>query len=149
MAEMRPENGFDPISRILKCHLLTEHILDSLLRHCFAPNGDAVLGIRLGYRQKLDIASKCLLVEEYSLLDTTTVGSLRRLNTLRNRIAHKLGEVVDPLEIFELFMGVDHPMAISETETDVGLIVYHYCSFIFGNMLPNYQLSEDKTPDAG
>ena len=141
--EMRPENGFDPMSRILKCHLLTEHVLESLLRYCLEPNGDAVLSADLTYSKKLDIASKCMLVDDYQLLDSTTVGSLRKLNKLRNRIAHKFNTVVESSDVFALFVNVDHLMPIDQNETDIGLIAYHYCSFIFGHMLPKYELSDD------
>lgn len=54
----------DSISRIVKCHLLSEVALDKLLELALEPNGEAVLSARLGYAQKLNIASRFVLAED-------------------------------------------------------------------------------------
>lgn len=64
----------DSISRILKCHLLSEVVLDKLIEYAFEPNGDAILSAKLSYSQKLDIASRTMLVEDYPLLPDQAVG---------------------------------------------------------------------------
>ena len=102
----------DPISRILKCHLLSEVVLDRLIQFAFEPNGDAILSARLSYGQKLDITSQTVLVEDYPLIPDLAVGSLRKLNKIRNRLSHKLGASVTREEAIDLFMGVDHPMPV-------------------------------------
>jgi len=133
----------DPISRILKCHLLSEVVLDKLIQFAFEPNGDAILSAKLNYGQKLNIASKTLLVEDYSLLPDLAVGSLRKLNKLRNRLSHELGATITQDEVIELFMGANHPMPFDPNKADVPLLIYHYTSFIFGNMLPKYETIEE------
>ena len=133
----------DPISRILKCHLLSEVVLDKLIQFAFEPNGGAILSARLSYAQKLDITSRAFLVEDYPLIPDLAVGSLRKLNKIRNRLSHELGASVTREEAIDLFMGVDHPMPFDPVEADVPLLIYHYTSFIFGNMLPKYESVED------
>lgn len=95
----------DSISRILKCHLLSEVVLDKLIEYAFEPNGDAILSAKLSYSQKLDIASRTMLVEDYPLLPDQAVGSLRKLNRIRNRLSHELGATVTHDEAIDLFMG--------------------------------------------
>lgn len=133
----------DPISRILKCHLLSEIVLDKLIQFAFEPNGDAILSARLSYSQKLDIASRTMLVEDYSLIPELAVGSLRKLNKIRNRLSHELGASVTREEAIDLFMGVDLPMTVDLSEADVPLLIYHYTAFIFGGMLPKFESVEE------
>ena len=132
----------DPISRILKCHLLSEVVLDKLIQFAYEPNGDAILSGRLSYGQKLDITSRTFLVEDYPLIPDLVVGSLRKLNKLRNRLSHELGATVTREEVIDLFMGIDHPMPFDPMKAEVPLLIYHYTAFIFGNMLPKYESVE-------
>ena len=132
----------DPVSRILKCHLLSEVVLDELLQLALKPNGDAVLSANLSYSKKLSIASRCILAEDYKLLPDFVLGSLRKLNKIRNRLAHELGATVSREEVIELFMGFNHPMPFDPAETEISLIIYHYTAFIFGNMLPKFEVDD-------
>lgn len=84
-----------------------------------------------------------MFVEDYPLLPDIVVGSLRKLNKLRNRFSHELGATVTKEEVIDLFMGVDHPMPVDPKDADVPLLIYHYTSFIFGNMLPKYEIGEE------
>ena len=84
----------DVVARVLKVHLLSETAIDKLLQVALAPNGDAVLGAGLTYARKLRIAARCLLADDVPLLPDFVVGSLRKLNHLRNRLAHELGATV-------------------------------------------------------
>jgi hypothetical protein len=146
IANMQVDEGLrigDPVSRILKCHLLSEAVLDKLLEFALEPNGDAVLSARLNYNQKLTIASRSILAQDYELLPDYVVGSLRKLNQIRNRLAHELGASVTREEVMELFMGIGHPMPIDPSTADVSLLIYHYTAFIFGNMLPKFESVEE------
>jgi len=129
----------DEVSLILKCHLLSEAVLDKLLELAFEPNGEALLSARLTYSQKLDIASRSKLTEDYALLPDFVVGSLRKLNQIRNRLSHELGATVTREEVIELFMGIDFPMPIDPSSADVSKIIYQYTAFIFGYMLPKFE----------
>ncbi len=133
----------DPVSRVLKCHLLSEVVLDRLIQFAFEPNGDAILSARLSYVQKLDIASRTMLFEDCPLISELVVSSLRKLNKIRNRLSHELGASVTREEAMDLFMGVDHLMPVEPLECEVSLLIYHYTAFIFGNMLPKYESVEE------
>ena len=132
----------DSISRILKCHLLSEVVLDKLIEYAFEPNGDAILSAKLSYSQKLDIASRTMLVKDYPLLPDQAVGSLRKLNRIRNRLSHELGATVTHDEAIDLFMGIEPLMPVNLSEADVPLLIFHYTSFIFGSMLPKWEFDE-------
>jgi len=135
----------DPVSRIVKCHLLSEVILDKLLLLALAPNGEAVLAASLRYSQKLAIASRCKLTEDIELLPDFVVGSLGKLNRMRNRLAHEFNATVTREDVIALFMGIDHPMPCNLATAAIELLIYHYAPFIFGNMLPKYELADPNT----
>lgn len=142
ITSMKPDENLhigDEVSRILKCHLLSEVVLDKLLELAFEPNGEALHSARLTYNQKLDIASRSKLTEDYALLPDFVVGSLRKLNQIRNRLSHELGATVTRGEVIELFMGIDFPMPIDPSSADVSKIIYQYTAFIFGYMLPKFE----------
>ena len=132
----------DPIPRILKCHLLTEVILDKLILYAYEPNGGAILAADLRYAKKLDIASRTMLVEDIPLIPDYVVGSLKKLNRIRNRLAHDLDANVTREEIIELFMG-DMPVFLDAVKTDISIILHHYTGFILGNMLPKFEPIEE------
>ena len=129
----------DPVSQILKCHLLSEVLLDKLLALALEPNGEAVLSAQLRYAQKLDIASRSVLTEGFSVLPDFVVASLRQLNKIRNRLAHELGATVTKEDAVSLFSGSEPPPTIDLAEADVVTLIYHYTPYIFGNMLPKYE----------
>ena len=137
------ENTSDNVSLILRCHLLTEAVLDKLLVLCLKPNGDAVLSANLRYAQKLDIASRCFLIEDYELIPNYVVSSLRQLNKLRNHLSHNLSASVTQQEALELFQGIEHPMPFDIKNADASMLIYQYTSFIFGNMLPKYEAIQE------
>lgn len=142
MSSMKPDENLhigDEVSRILKCHLLSEAVLDKLIELAFEPNGEALLSGRLTYSQKLEIASRSRLVEDYPLLPDFVIGSLRKLNQIRNRLSHELGATVTREEVIGLFMGIDFPMPIDSSSADVTAIIYQYTAFIFGYMLPKFE----------
>ena len=114
-----------------------------LIQFAFKPSGEAILSARLSYSQKLDIVSRTMLVEDYPLIPELAVGSLRKLNRIRNRLSHELGASVTHEEAIELFMGVDPLMPVDPMEADVPLLIYHYTLFIFGSMLPKYESDEE------
>lgn len=130
----------DPVLRVLKCHLLSEIVLDKLLTLALEPNGHAILSVRLSYAQKLNVASRCILAEDYDLLPDFVVGSLRRLNRIRNRLAHELGTTVTREETLALFMGVDDLMPVDPATGELSLLLSHYTAFIVGHMLPKYEV---------
>lgn len=143
MENMRIMTGIgDPVSQLIRCHLITEALLDELIELAFYPNGSAITSADLAYAKKLQICSASFLHEEWPLLPSFVVGSLRKLNALRNRMAHELGATVSVSEIMELFVSENHPMPILPTEENINIVIYHYTSFIFGNLLPKWEASE-------
>src|SRR5690606_17131947 len=76
-----------PLAAILQCHLFVESLLEELIRLCLVGHADAVLSARLSFEQKLAIAGKLELEENWPLLQDYVVGSLRKLNSLRNKLA--------------------------------------------------------------
>ena len=134
----------DPISRLVKCHLLSEVALDKLLELAFAPNGAAVLSGRLSYSQKLRIASRCELAPGFDLLPDFIVGSLKSLNKLRNRLAHEIHAEVTEEEVMALFAGHEEDTFKDLSKMSVSELIYNYTPFLFGNMLPKYERIDDE-----
>ena len=132
----------DPVSLLIRCHLITEALLDELIELAFLPNGTAITSSNLSYEKKLQIASKAKLDVDWPLLPDFVIGSLRKPNSLRNKMAHELGATVSLKDVTELYMGESHTMTIT-SEENINLAIYRYTAFIFGNLLPKYEAIDD------
>jgi hypothetical protein len=134
-------------NEVVKTHLVTELFLEELIKLAIPDASKAFLDLKLSYKQKLDFAAKLNLTEGYELLENHTVGSLRKLNKMRNDFSHRLGHTVTNQEIEELYVsyidstkdlyGGDLPM--SEQPVAVG----RYLFFIFGCMFPKYEFDKN------
>ena len=129
----------DPVSLLIRCHLITESLLDELIELTFYPNGSAITSAGLSYDKKLQICSKTILHEDRPLLPDFVIGSLRKLNSLRNKMAHRLEASTSLNEVMDLFMGEEHPMPIEAEKGNLNIVIYHYTGFIFGNLLPKWE----------
>lgn len=131
------------IAEILRVHLFTEFLLEELIRLVFDDKSEAILSVGLRYNQKLELASKLELVKEYKLLPDYVVGSLKKLNKLRNRIAHQLNESVSDDEIKELFVGLEDELPYADvSQLGPTTAMKRYLTFIYGHMLPKYESIE-------
>jgi len=128
------------LAGILQCHLFVESLLEELIRLCLGDNADAVLAARLSFEQKLAVAAKLELEKDWPLLQDYVVGSLRKLNSLRNKLAHRYGHEVSEDDIRELFNGCEQDLPYQDVlECGVDIGIARYAAFIFGNMLPKYE----------
>ena len=132
---------------ILQCHLFTEMLLEELIRLALGSHGEAVLELRLTFDQKLTLASKLKLAGEMEVLPDFIVGSLRKLNSLRNRVAHQYEAQIAEVDIRELFVGLERGLPYADVfEHGDRLAVSRYSAFIFGEMLPKYEsIGEPRT----
>lgn len=73
----------DSIGRILRSHLFIEHFLTNYLI-ALNPNLGDLRGARLSFSQKLT------LIESYSAETKELASGIKRLNKIRNRLAHRL-----------------------------------------------------------
>jgi hypothetical protein len=73
----------DGIGRVLRAHLAVEHFMNAYLQ-AINPELGSVENARLGFLQKVD------LINEKDRLMGSLKQGLRRLNAIRNRIAHNL-----------------------------------------------------------
>lgn len=138
---LRPSDGH--LAGILQCHLLVESLLEELIRLCLGQHADAVLSARLTFDQKLAVAAKLELDEGWPLMEDFVVGSLRKLNSLRNKLAHRYGYEVSAEDVRELFVGCEGDLPYSNVlEHGVEIGISRYAAFIFGNMLPKYERLE-------
>lgn len=138
---MRPSAGH--LAGILQCHLLVESLLEELIRLCLAQHADAVLSAKLSFEQKLAIASKLELDKGWPLMESFVVGSLRKLNSLRNKLAHRYGYEVSAEDVKELFVGCEGGLPYGDVlEHGVEIGISRYAAFIFGSMLPKYERLE-------
>jgi hypothetical protein len=129
---------------ILRVHLLTEFYLEELIRHTLDENAEAVLSVGLKYNQKLNLASNLKLIEDFELLPDYIVGSLRKLNKLRNRVAHQLNVPVEESEIKELFVGLEEELPYgSVTGSGLKVALKRYLYFVYGHMFPKYELADE------
>ena len=128
------------LASILQCHLFVESLLEELIRLCLESNGDAVLSARLSFDQKLTIAANLELETGWPVLQDYVVGSIRKLNSLRNKLAHHYGHEVSSEEVRELFVACERDLPYQDVlEDGIAIGISRYAAFIFGNMLPKYE----------
>ena len=133
----------DPLGTLLRVHLLSEGIMEELIRVCFNDNADALLSIGLTYEQKLELLAKISIEDDWPLLPDYIVGSLRKLNSLRNRLAHNLNADLSNQKVIDLFMNEEQVYG-DMSKVEVGINLKRYAFFILGSMLPKY---EEVSPD--
>ena len=134
------------MSLVLKAHLLAETILDNLIELGFGSNAPAVLSARLSFSKKLQIVSRAYLVDDFELLSEEAVGSMRKLNKMRNKLAHEFGTTVSLEEVKALFMGSEEEVLLGREESKE-LLLWQYAGFIFGISLPKYEMEEPEDED--
>jgi hypothetical protein len=143
MADALKDND-NLIAEILRVHLISEFLLEELIRLVFEEKAEAILSVGLRYQQKLELASKLELIKEFELLPDYVVGSLKKLNKLRNRVAHRLNEKVADDEIKDLFMGLENELPyVDVSEYGSTTAMKRYLAFIYGCMLPKYEKIEE------
>lgn len=79
----------DPISAILRTHLFVEHQLDRTIIF-FLEKGEKLL--KKGY---LKFNQKVLIVEAFDFLNNQTLNAIKKLNSVRNNLAHSINFVVN------------------------------------------------------
>ena len=136
--------SIDPLGVLLRVHLLSESILEELIRISFEEKADAVLSLGLTYKNKLDLVSKLEIDEDWPLLNSDMVGSLRKLNSLRNKLAHQLNAELNNEQVIGLFMNQEQVYG-DMSESDIHVNLKRYMFFILGNMLPKYEKIEEES----
>ncbi len=138
---LRPSDGY--LGAILQCHLLVESLLEELISLCLGQYADAVFSAKLTFDQKLAIAGRLELDHDWPLIDDYIVGSLRKLNALRNNLAHRYGYEVSAKDVRELFVGCEKELPYGDVlESGIEIGISRYAAFIFGSMLPKYERFE-------
>lgn len=132
----------DALGTLLRVHLTTESILEELIRLAFEEKSDAILSLDLRYHQKLELVSKLEIEEDWSLIPDYIVGSLRKLNKLRNQLAHSLDASITNSQVIELFMGVEQLYGDMSTAS-ININLKRYAFFILGSMLPKFEEIDD------
>ncbi|HCR98541.1 HEPN domain-containing protein [Halomonas citrativorans] len=132
----------DALGTLLRVHLTTEGILEELIRLVFEEKSEPILSLDLRYHQKLELVSKLEIEKDWSLMPDYIVGSLRKLNKLRNQLAHSLDASITNDQVIELFMGIEQvydDMNIASINT----ILKRYAFFILGSMLLKFEEIDD------
>jgi hypothetical protein len=113
------------IAEILRVHLVSEFLLEELIRLVFEEKAEAILAIGL------------------QLLPDFVIASLKKLNKLRNRVAHHLDEAITDIEIKDLFMGLESQLLYPDI-LEFGMVtaMKRYLFFIYGCMLPKFDIEE-------
>jgi hypothetical protein len=94
-----------PIDEILRVHLLTEVVLEKIIDLVLGVNSEAVLNAELRYSKKLLICENLKFEDGTSVLSSDVTGSLRKLNNLRNYVAHDLNHETSQEDVESLFVG--------------------------------------------
>lgn len=91
---------------VLRIHLLTEALMEQCMRIAIGTEvAGAVLSAELTYDRKLTICSRLNLDDGNALFSSDTIGSMRKLNGLRNELAHSLMANVTAEKVENLFVG--------------------------------------------
>lgn len=80
---MRWDQDIGAMGRVLRSHLIVEHYMTAYLQKV-NPNLGVIDEARIGFAQKVD------LLGDHDILITELIPGIRRVNTVRNRLAHNL-----------------------------------------------------------
>ncbi len=133
----------DSLSMLLRVHLISENILEELIKVIFEDKSDAILYLNIGYKQKLDLVRQFKLEENTPVLADYIVGSLRKLNSFRNKLAHNLDFKITNEHIYDLYTDPTYTInELNEHETYSNL--KDYALIILPGMLPYYEEESGK-----
>ena len=128
----------DPLSILLRTHLLSENILEELIKLIFDNNANAILSLNLTYRQKLELVGKIDISEGVPVLPDYIVGSLRKLNSLRNKLSHNFDYEITCQQIEELYT-LPNGSFEKINNGDVVETLKSYVVIIFPEILSSYK----------
>ncbi len=123
-------NKDDALAFVLKAHLFTEHLMDELLKIEFGEKYHAIEDLGLAYSKKVRFISKLGLATD------EVIGSLTKLNKLRNNYAHEFKYSASISDIEQLFNGIDEIGLNMVHEQPMERRLKQYMASIFGNMFP-------------
>jgi hypothetical protein len=132
------KTGDDVLGTLLRVHLTSESILEELIHLTFEDNAQAILKLKLTYRQKLELVASLKICDDWPLIPEYIVGSLRKLNKLRNDLAHQLNATLSNDQVVELFMGEEQVYGDMRKD-DIHINLQRYAFFILGNILPKFE----------
>lgn len=132
------KTGEDVLGTLLRIHLTSESILEELIYSTFEDNAKSILKLKLTYKQKLELVASLKIDDDWPLIPDYIVGSLRKLNKLRNDLAHQLNATLNNNQVVDLFMGKEQIYG-DMTKDDIHINLQRYAFFILGNMLPKFE----------
>ena len=135
--------GEDVLGTLLRVHLTSESILEELIHLTFEDNAQSILKLKLTYKQKLELVASLKIDDDWPLIPDYIVGSLRKLNKLRNDLAHQLNATLNNNQVIELFMGKEQIYGDMKKD-DIHINLQRYAFFILGNMLPKSEEIEEQ-----
>lgn len=125
----------DPLSLVLSIHLLSENMLDELIRLIFEEKADAILNLRLNYAKKLELVSAFELEKGVPVLMPDIRGSLKKLNNFRNKLAHSFDFEFTNEMLHQLY--VDNLFDLDELKgRPVHRNLYDYAVIVLPGMFP-------------
>lgn len=140
----RLQSGDDYLAGVLQCHLFVESLLEDLIRLCLGRHAEAVLSVQLTFKQKVAIVGKLELEPGWMLVEHEAIGSLSKLNSLRNKLAHRYGHELSEDDIRGLFVGCENTLGYGDVlDAGIKIGISRYAAFIFGSLLPKYERIED------
>jgi hypothetical protein len=131
----------DPLSLVLSVHLLSENILDELIQIIFEEKSQPILKLRLNYSKKLELVSSFNIASGIPVISSDILGSLRKLNSFRNKLAHKFDFEFTNKMLHELY--VDGLFDLDElNENLLCQNLYNYALIVLPGMFPRYPWRE-------
>ncbi len=119
------------LAQLLTVHLITESVMEKIIEFILGKNSEAVLSLSLTYKQKLDICSKLVFESGESVLNSQVIGSLRKLNKLRNQFSHTLDHKLHKEELLELLLEVEKKPSSEVLNASNEVIIRAYHAHIF------------------
>ena len=102
----RWDQNIESMGRILRSHLVLEYYITKCLK-ALNPNLDNLDRARLTFNQKFE------LIKPYSIETEVLAVGIKRLNKIRNRLAHTLEETVNEQDA-EIFLSIEYFRSLRE-----------------------------------
>jgi hypothetical protein len=129
--------------------LVVESALVELMRLSLGKSAEAILAASLTFNQKLAIVSRLELHDGFELLPVTVTTSLKNLNSMRNKVAHRLGHDIEDDDVRQLFAGLGEELPYGDLlEHGQTVALSRYAAWIAGHLLPKYEIDSGLGPDS-
>lgn len=121
----------DPVLLLLRAHLLTENLIESLIMLVLERGDRIVFKGNLGYYQKVS------LLDSFDIVPDELISSLKNLNKVRNKCSHEMDKqiTISDIDFIGSSLKEEYTKTKREYRSDHKTLLYSTLSYICGYLV--------------